>query len=299
MGLSITMFVIFILGLFVVVGCWLAARSATKDSDGEFGAWLGVVAGIILMCIGGISLTVFAHQSVPARNVGVVTSNGKPTGVVQNGGHWMAPWAKVTMFPTTIQPLTYEQKVRLKNNTEAYVDVNAQWQIDPNNQFLQLYFKYQTFDAVRDNVIKRQLGVALNNQFADWDPIEVIDKATGNTTVSVTDFAGPVQQAVNAHMPGGLVLNSVAITSIRYSDEVQKNLDNITTAAAQTRVAQQQEQTNAAQAAANAKLGNGIQAYQQNCLNTTNNAIATRFTLPAGWNCNGAGGNTPITVAAK
>jgi len=297
MGAFIALLIIGGILLLVAIGSWLVAF-ASDEGEKAAPAAVGAVAFVLAAVMGFIILGM-AHQSIPARNVGVVTLNGKPTSVLNNGGHWTAPWAKVTVFPTTVQPLTVDQKVRLANNTEATVDVSALWQIDANNQFLDLYNSYQTFDAVRDNVVKRQLAVALNNQFADWDPLAVIDSKTGTSSVSVTDFAVPVEQAVNAKMPAGAKLLSVAVVKITYSNGVQANLDAITKAAAQTRVAQQQEQTNAAQAAANAKLGNGVQAYQQNCINATLQAMADNYQLPASWNCNGTSTSPLISVPAK
>ena len=250
--------------------------------------------GVVLFGTGAIGIAACAHQSVPARNVAVVTINGKPSGVVTNGGHWMEPWAKLTYFPTVIQPVNnFDQVVRLKNNTEATVDVSAQWQIDPNNQFLALYNNWQTFDNIRDNVVKRELQVALNDQFAGWDPMAVIDQ-TGGSTVAVTSLAGPVEQEVNAAMPNGLVLRSVKIVGITYSKDVQANLNAVTKQAAATLTAQRLEQTNKAVAAANAALGNGAQAYQQNCLDTVKVAIAAGYALPANFNC--GGGTLPLTI---
>jgi hypothetical protein len=263
--------------------------------------WLPAIValvGLVFFAVGGMGIIVASHQSIPARNVGVVTVQGRPSGVVSNGGHWMRPWSKVTLFPTVIQPVTFDQVVRLKNNTEAHVDVSAQWQIDPNDQFLSLYNNWQTFANVENNVVKRSLQVALNDQFAGWDPLAVIDQK-GGSTVAVTTLAAPVEQEVNAAMPSGLVLRSVKIVGITYSPDVQQNLNAVTKQAAQTLVAQRLEDTNKAVAAANAALGTSAQAFQQNCLNVVNNAIANKYQLPANFNCNSGGASLPLTVQAK
>lgn len=283
-----------VLGL--VAGIVVMATAETDDGKGG-GAALGVV-GLIVAIICGFVILGEAYEQVGARTVSVETKSGKPVSVLQNGGHMIAPWAKTANFDATRQSIKEPVKVRLKNNTEAHVDVSVQWQIDPNADFLSLYNNYRTFDNVRDNVVQRQLAVALNNQFADWDPLAVIDKTTGSSSVSVTDFAAPVEAAMKTQMPAGLVLNSVAIVGIDYSATVQDNLDAITKQAAQTVVAQNLEQTNKAQAAANSALGGGAQAYQQNCLDVTKAAIIAKVALPASWNCNGSG-SLPLTVQAK
>lgn len=271
---------------------------------GVIGVMLGsetgilAIAGLVVTVLCGFVILGESYEQVGARTVSVETKSGKPVSVLNNGGHMIAPWAKTANFDATIQSIKEPVWVRLKNNTKAQVDVSVQWKIDPDNQFLALYNNYRTFDNVKNNVVQRQLAVALNNQFAEWDPLAVIDKTTGTASVSVTDFAAPVETAMKTQMPAGLVLISVAVVGIDYSTSVQENLDLVTKQAAQTLVAQNLEQTNKAQAAANAALGNGQQAYQQNCLDVTKAAIAAKVALPASWNCNNAG-SLPLTVQAK
>ena len=290
MGLAILLIVLASIGVLAAVG------GAIVRGEGGAGA---AAVGVVLAAIGVIGLLVCAHQSVPARNVGVVTTNGKPVGVVQNGGHWMAPWAKVQTFDATVQTVTVEPTVRLKNNTTAQVDASVQWQIDPNADFLSLYNQYRTFDNIEKNVIVRQLSAALNNQFSTFDPLSSIDTKTGASTVNVQEFAQPVEAALKQVMPAGLVIKNVTLVNVKYSSELENQINAIITAAAQTRVAEQQEQTNTAQAAANrALVANGGTPSQtvieQNCLNLLNNAIQKNYALPAGFNCVGSG---PAVVA--
>lgn len=297
MGGFIALLAFLSLGILALVGGIIGFITA-KTGDGEsVGAGFALV-GLVVSIICGVIVTVEAYEQVPARTVAVETKSGKPVAVLQNGGHWIAPYAQTAKFDATIQSIKEPVGVRLKNNTKANVDVSVQWKIDPDDQFLGLYNNYRTFDNVKNNVVQRQLAVALNNQFANWDPLAAIDKTTGSASVSVTDFAKPVEAAMQAQMPPGLDLISVAVVGIDYSNAVQDNLDLVTKQAAQTVVAQNLEQTNKAQAAANAALGNGAQAYQQNCLDVTKAAIVAKVSLPASWNCNNGSG-TPLTIAAK
>jgi len=95
-----------------------------------------------------------------------------------------------------------------------------------------------------------------------------------------------------------LVIRSVVIVNSTYSAELEKNIDAIIAAAAQTRVAEQQELTNAAQAKANSALGTpNAGTYQQNCLNIIQTAMQKNYQLPAGFNCSGT--PTGVTIAAK
>src|SRR5882672_2483400 len=225
MGGFIALLVFLSIGGLVLIGGILVVATA-DSSDRGFGVGVAL-AGLVVSIICGIIITVEAYEQVPARTVSVETKSGKPISVLQNGGHWIAPYAKTQNFDATVQSLTVDQPVRLKNNTTATVDASVQWQIDPNTDFLQLYNNYRTFENVRDNVVKRQLAVVLNEQFQQFDPLGAIDKTTGASNVAVAEFAKPVQAQLTTAMPGGLVIRSVAIVRITYSPELEKNIDAI------------------------------------------------------------------------
>lgn len=296
MGGFIVLLVFLCIGAFALIGGILAMVFSESGSDARGGGGILAGVGLFLTLLTGIIIFVEAYEQVPARTVSVETKSGKPVSVLNNGGHMIAPWAKTQNFDATVQSLTVDQTVRLKNNTTAVVDVSVQWQIDPNTNFLALYNNYRTFDNVRDNVVKRQMAVALNEQFANFDPLGAIDKTTGASTVAVAEFAKPVEAQLIAAMPGGLVIRSVAIVRISYSAELEKNIDAIIAAAAQTRVAEQQELTNAAQAKANSALGTpSAGTYQQNCLNIIQTAMQKNYQLPAGFNCSGTAAGVVVS----
>jgi regulator of protease activity HflC (stomatin/prohibitin superfamily) len=283
-----------------VVASIFGVRAALRRKARLSPAPLLVGAGIVSIAV--IAIAVQSFNQVPARNVAVETVYGRPVAVLDNGGHWTAPWAKVQTFDATVQTVTDTPTVRLKNNTTAQVDASVQWQIDPNADFLSLYNSYRTFDNIKQNVIVRQLSAALNAQFSTFDPLSAIDQNTGTSTVNVQSFAAPVEAALKQAMPAGLTIQNVTIVNVKYSAELENQINAIITAAAQTRVAQQQELTNKAQAAANKALTQGGGAptqtvIEQNCLNLLNTAIQKGYQLPAGFSC--IGGVSTLALSTK
>src|SRR5262249_31796105 len=129
-----------------------------------------VVAGVLTVIV----LILGSTTIVSARNVGVVTTFGRPSGTLGNGLHMKAPWQSVTEMDGTIQidnhTGEYATTVRLGNNSTAYVDNSVRWRIQPSAAD-ELFLDYRQFENVRDNLVTRELRAALNEVFADFDPL--------------------------------------------------------------------------------------------------------------------------------
>ncbi len=106
--------------------------------------------------------------------IGVVTTFGRPGGTLSNGLHWKAPWQSVTEMNGTIQIDNHTGEnattVRLGNNSTAFVDNSVRWRIQPAAAD-ELFLDYRDFENVRDNLVTRELRAALNEVFADFDPL--------------------------------------------------------------------------------------------------------------------------------
>ncbi len=138
-----------------------------------------------------IILTVWSSLvAVPTRNVGVVTTFGRPHDeTLSNGLHIKAPWDDVWNFDAAVQTDKFtgnEDKddlktthtcttVRIGNQSTACVDNSIRWQIVPDEADV-LYQDYKDFDNVRDSLVTRQLITALNEAFSTYDPLNNIDE---------------------------------------------------------------------------------------------------------------------------
>ncbi len=133
---------------------------------------IAVVTGVIALFVVILGSTTI----VSARNVGVVTTFGRPSGTLSNGLHWKAPWQSVTEMDGTIQIDNHTGEsattVRLGNNSTAYVDNSVRWRIQPAAAD-ELFLDYRQFANVRDNLVTRELRAALNEVFADFDPLSL------------------------------------------------------------------------------------------------------------------------------
>src|SRR5262249_33945181 len=143
-----------------------------------------------------VLLLLDSFSIVPARSVGVQTSFGKTVGTLNPGLHLVRPWAKIENWDASIQTVKYDGgkddekplTVRLKNQTTATVNVTVQWRLAADADITQLYKDYRRFEAIADNVVKRQLQNALNEVFEDYDPLASIT-GEGTQLVQLSDLA--------------------------------------------------------------------------------------------------------------
>ncbi len=265
-------------------------------------------AAFLLLLLGGLLIFLDSSTTVGARSVAVQTAFGKIQGApFKAGWHWVAPWNSVEKFDASVQTLKFYQDekeddggcitVRLANNTLACVDVTAQWNINHNGDINNLYLQYRTFDNIHDNLVKRQLGSALNEVFGSYDPLAAVNSGPGTSTVNTKQLQDQVQAALVRDLRGFIGIPSVTIPVVHFDGDTEARLKAYQQSIADTRIAEQQKQTATQQALAAKELAAqpGLQdagVQYQNCLNLTKD-LAQRDqlkNLPMTWNC---GGDSP------
>lgn len=162
--------------------------------------------------IGGILTVVLAFflctTIVSTRNIGIVTTFGKPVGELNNGFHIVAPWQSVTEMDGSIQLQqftgnSYDDhqdaiQCRLGNNSTAYINVNVNWRIE-TTAAQQLFLDYRNFDTIRNNLVDKQLQVATCHVFSQFNPQATVDTAA--TPARDGTNAVPTQAAQGADLP--------------------------------------------------------------------------------------------------
>ena len=233
-------FVFAIIFLVVLVGALLVWFLARRDEGVQFGAFIVGTASLILTVI---CLVIASSNIVGTRQVGIVTSFGKPTGeTLSNGYHLLAPWKKVTEMDAAIQNDVYNGdgriQVRLGNDSVAFADANVRWNIVAD-QADELFQQYKTFDNVRSNLVERNLRTALNEAFAQYDPL-VTDEDGKNNLTAVTARALTLLKEKSGDQ---VEILDLAVPVIDYDDKTEERINSINQAIAETTQAAQQKQT--------------------------------------------------------
>jgi regulator of protease activity HflC (stomatin/prohibitin superfamily) len=232
---------------------------------------IAVVAGVITLVV----LILGSTTIVSARNIGVVTTFGRPGGTLSNGLHWKAPWQSVTEMNGTIQIDNHTGEhattVRLGNNSTAFVDNSVRWRIQPAAAD-ELYLDYREFENVRDNLVTRELRAALNEVFADFDPLAPENSDGANVQALGDDVA----EKLRAKVGGQIEIINVIVPLVNYDDATQERINALNVEKANTRIAEQRAKTAEAEARANeilaASVSNDPNVLVSKCLDAAREA---------------------------
>jgi regulator of protease activity HflC (stomatin/prohibitin superfamily) len=257
--------------LIVTVVAVLGALGAKNPAAKTRALRIAIVAGVIALFVVILGSTTI----VSARNIGVVTTFGRPGGTLSNGLHWKAPWQSVTEMNGTIQIDNHTGEhattVRLGNNSTAFVDNSVRWRIQPAAAD-ELFLDYRDFENVRDNLVTRELRAALNEVFADFDPLAP-ENVEGTNVQALGD---EVAEKLRAKVGAQIEILNVIVPLVNYDDATQERINALNVEKANTRIAEQRAKTAAAEARANeilaASVSNDPNVLVSKCLDAAREA---------------------------
>ncbi len=251
------MFMTILIGALLIIGLLVLAGSKLTDRSDEKRIAKGV--GAALLAVGVIVGAVGSTTVVQPRTVGVKVALGKPTGVVGNGFHAKAPWEKVEKLDGSVQNDVYAGdssiSVRLGNNSRATVDASIQWQLK-TDEAMQVFLDYKTFEGIQSNLVDRNFRTALNEAFAEYDPLNYSSPEEGGKALS--DLSVKVQENMEAKVGKQIEVRSVSLPLIAFDEATQKRIDDLQSESAKTRVANQKKETSKAEAEANETLERSV-----------------------------------------
>jgi regulator of protease activity HflC (stomatin/prohibitin superfamily) len=260
-----------ILFLIVTVVAGLGVLGAKSPIAKSRSMRIAVVAGVLTLFVVILGSTTI----VSTRNIGVVTTFGRPGGTLTNGLHWKAPWQSVTEMNGTIQIDNHTGEsattVRLGNNSTAFVENSVRWRIQPAAAD-ELFLDYREFENVRDNLVTRELRAALNEVFADFDPLAPENVEGANVQALGDDVAEKLRTKVGDQVE---IIN-VIVPLVNYDDATQERINALNVEKANTRIAEQRAKTAEAEARANeilaASVSNDPNVLVSKCLDAAREA---------------------------
>lgn len=250
-----------ILFLLLALGCGGLALAMRDDDEGALFGFVGVVLVILSFGFGMWSII----GVVPTRNVGIVTTFGKPVGVRSNGLVWKAPWEHLTDLDGTIQTdsqiggfdqnnhCTGGTAVRLANNSTACADNTIRWRIKPEAGDA-LFRDYKDNANIRESLVTRDLNAALNAEFASYNPLSP-DAAGGP---NLADLSAKVTKDLQQKIGSQIDVENVIISIVHLDGETQGKVNALQAQIANTHIAEESQKTAAAQAEANRILASSV-----------------------------------------
>ena len=228
---------------------------------------LGALSGAVLFFLLG------CFTIVGTRQIAIVTTFGRPTGVsLNNGFHGKWPWQMTHQMDGAVQIDKYVKDghderimVRLGNQSTAWADVSIRWQLK-QPAAPELFQQYKTFDNVRVNLIERNLSVALNEVFAAFNPLD-----PQNLDVSpLPNLAKRAADLMRKDVGGQVDIFDINVPTIQYDQGTEDKINQLNQQRAQTSIALESQRTAEAQAKANEILSRSISndpnVVVQNCI---------------------------------
>lgn len=270
---GIILFIIAVIGLIVALGSGFEIRAARKDgrrvdTDAKTAHTTGWVVAVVFLFFAALALFFSSFTTVPTRSVAVVTAFGRPDGEIGNGAHFIAPWESTHIMNAAVQTETFTdgpdsqdqnhrcQDVRLGNQSIGCAEVRFYWQIQPHDATT-LYATYRSQDHLRSTLVLGSLKKALNNAFADYNPITLLTTNTAYTDV-LNAKSTEVQDLMQQYVGDQVKITSVIVPLVNYNSQTQATIDAFQTQVGKTRVAQQAVITAQQQALANKIIADSL-----------------------------------------
>jgi hypothetical protein len=306
---------------------WLKrkVKDGTGQSDEKFfkGWQLGVriVAGLLVFGVCLLTL-LSSFRIVSTKNVGIETSFGATAGELSNGGHLVPPWYKVTEMDAAIQTDSYVWdknpdnssclSVRIANQQTGCLTISIRWRIcaaKVTQRFIgvdgrghkivcdtkaadELFQNYRTFDHVRDSLVTRELTAAVNDAFANYNPLDSISlttSANGKKNPLLSTLANQITSTMRQEIGNQVEVLNTIIPIVHYDDATQQKINQLQQQVAQTRIAEQAKITNQKQAEANKALAASVNTSPNvlvaECLGTLEEMVKNALPVPAGFSC--------------
>jgi regulator of protease activity HflC (stomatin/prohibitin superfamily) len=281
----------------------------------------------LLPLVLGLLLVLFSTvTTVGTKDVGVVTTFGRPTGRdLENGLHFKAPWQKVTELDGAINPDSYTGSscihVRIGDSSTACVEATIRWRIVPTQASV-LFQDYRSNDVnatVRTSLVKTQFNAALNDVLGKFNPLASVAAAaqrtkrspssSANTAPNLDAFSSDVVDSMQQHLLDAghgrrqVEVVSVTINFINLARTTQDKVNDYLKEVGATRVAEQREQTTAAQARANENLSKSVShdpnVLVSKCFDTLDEMVRNHVAVPAGFSCWPGGSSAVVVPSAK
>ncbi len=193
---------------------------------------------VALLVVAGV---LGSWYTVDETERGVLLRNGALVGVIEPGLSFKVP------FIETVKRISTQSQVTLYDRLQAYskdqqaatLRVSVSWHVLPA-EVAKVYTAYQTNEAMQERLISRQVPTQVENVFGRYNAVAAVQ----NRGQLVSDIAA----AIKAGIEGPLVIDSVQVENIDFSDAYEKAVEARMTAEVQVKTREQQLATEQVQA---------------------------------------------------
>ncbi|KFX71668.1 Band 7 protein [Pseudomonas taeanensis MS-3] len=198
-----------------------------------------IVAGVAgLLLVGGF---MGAWYTVDETERGVLLRNGALVGVIEPGLSFKFPFIEsVKLLSTQSQVTIYDRlQAYSKDQQAATLRVSVSWHVVPS-EVAKVYTAYQTIEGMKDRLISRQVPTQVENVFGRYNAVAAVQ----NRGQLVSDISAAIKKGIE----GPVMIDSVQVENIDFSDAYEKAVEARMTAEVQVKTREQQLATEQVQA---------------------------------------------------
>lgn len=196
----------------------------------------GALVGLLL--VAGL---LGSWYTVDETERGVLLRNGALVGVIEPGLSFKVPFIETVKRISTQSQVTIYDRLQAysKDQQAATLRVSVSWHVVPS-EVAKVYTAYQTSDGMKDRLISRQVPTQVENVFGRYNAVAAV-QSRGQL---VSDISAAIKSAID----GPVVIDSVQVENIDFSDAYEKAVEARMTAEVQVKTREQQLATEQVQA---------------------------------------------------
>jgi regulator of protease activity HflC (stomatin/prohibitin superfamily) len=196
----------------------------------------GSLLAIVLLCV-----LFGSWYTVDETERGVLLRNGALVGVVDPGLSFKTPFIESVKFISTQSQVTGYDGLQAysKDQQSAKLKVSVSWHVAPSD-VAKVYTQFKDIDGIRDRLISRQVPTQVENVFGKFNAVAAVQ----NRVQLVNDISNAIKNNIN----GPVVIDSVQVENIDFSDAYEKAIEARMSAEVQVKTREQQLATEQVQA---------------------------------------------------
>lgn len=193
-------------------------------------------AAVVLLCV-----FFGSWYTVDQTERGVLLRNGALVGVVDPGLSFKTPFIESVKFISTQSQVTGYDGLQAysKDQQSAKLKVSVSWHVAPSDA-AKVYTQFKDIDGIRDRLISRQVPTQVENVFGKFNAVAAVQ----NRVQLVNDISNAIKNNIN----GPVVIDSVQVENIDFSDAYEKAIEARMSAEVQVKTREQQLATEQVQA---------------------------------------------------
>lgn len=228
----------------------LPGTTSNKFKISTLGKWVG--GFVILFLLMG------SWYTIDETERGVLLRNGAFVEIVEPGLSFKFPFIeRVKIISVQSQATVYESlQAYSKDQQSASLKISVSWHVPPS-EVAKVYSQYQNLSSLNDRLISRQVPTQVENVFGGYTAVDAVQQRG--------KLVGDISLAIKKNITGPVIVDSVQVENIDFSDAYEKAVEARMTAEVQVKTREQElatEQVQAqirvtqAQAEADAQLAN-------------------------------------------